>query len=228
MPFGYRKEWFAILDREGKVFLLKKWEKVLLCFVILWGVLLLPACGEKVAFQPETTQVLQATQPAKTPAGVFMGDVLTFEEVATEYGRNAGKSLDEARSIFAAQGGTQESLYRRLSVALDVAQDYRPRLDFYCKIAGNGENWQLDSIDVVELMQESKQFAGNIEVWLRSGNRIEYIINGDFFNNGVPDRVLENDRWGTGEYFGMPFVLSFTGQPSHFQYFYDGKIVDFS
>ena len=210
------------------MFLLKKWEKVLLCFVILGGLLLLPACGEKTASQPETTQAPQATQPVKTPEGISVGNVMTFEEIVTEYGENTGKSPQEARSIFAAQGGTRESLYRRLSVTLDVAQDYRPRLDFYCKITGNGENWQLDSIDVVELMQESKQFGGNIEVWLRSGKRIEYIINGDFYNNGVPDTKLEHDRWGTGDYFGMPYVLSFKGQPSHFRYFYAGETVDFS
>lgn len=77
---------------------------------------------------------------------------------------------------------------RVISIKLEVTENYFPYLDIYCHVDGDDLDWSVLSIYSIQLCRKDgrrmKQFAGNIEVYLRSNHEIEYIINGDFFNSG--------------------------------------------
>ena len=74
-----------------------------------------------------------------------------------------------------------------------------------------------------------KQFAGNIEVYLRSDHEIEYIINGDFCNSGK----TEIDNGGNvticvGEGKNVCFTLTEENPDEKGSYYYQCRNVDLS
>ena len=80
---------------------------------------------------------------------------------------------------------------RVLSVTLSVDNkpSYKPTLDFYCHVSVGDGVWGIQDIYLVQMDRSSngltKQFSGDVNVWLRGPERIEYVVNGDFYNNGT-------------------------------------------
>ena len=158
---------------------------------------------------------------------VSVSEPLTFTEMVEVFAEKGNVSYQEA---YNALGGDSRSvqprdIYRRIfSVKLDVASNYKPTLDFYCETAEGGHFYQIHSIYSVQLNREyngrSKQFAGEINFWLRTSSTIEYIINGDFYDNGtttVTGGVSINLGVGDGD--SLTFSISYSS--NHFKYFYD-------
>ena len=81
--------------------------------------------------------------------------------------------------------------YITRTVTLDVTSYNKPYIEFYCQVYAGGNFFNINSIYNVELVRKaygssiSKQFRGDLKVWLRSTQKIEYVINGDFYNNGT-------------------------------------------
>ena len=69
----------------------------------------------------------------------------------------------------------------------------------------------------VEILGLSKQFGGTVYVHLEDANRIFYIVNGDFFNNG-------STTWNAGVNIGVgrnaSIKFGVTNTTSHYQYRY--------
>ena len=158
---------------------------------------------------------------------VSVSEPLTFTEMVELFAKNENVSYQEAYNWL---GGDSRSVQPRdinrrvFSVRLDVAWNYKPTLDFYCETAEGGHFYQIHSIYSVQLNREyngkSKQFAGDIEVWLRTGSIIEYIINGDFYDNGTT--TIEGGgsiNLGVNQRGTLSFSVSYLSD--HFKYFYD-------
>ncbi len=156
---------------------------------------------------------------------------MTFEEIVARYAENDNISYQEAYELL---GGNTRSVqpystrsieYRVFSANLHVTDEYIPHIEFFCETAEGGHFFQINSIYSVQLVRSyeniSKQFSGNIEFWLRSGYDIEYIINGDFYNNGTTTvSGGANVNVGINEVASIQFIASITYSSNHYAYFY--------
>lgn len=115
---------------------------------------------------------------------VTVGDTMTYEEMIAYFAKASGISYQTAQERFPASKAASSS-YRALSVTLDVADNYKPRLEFLCEVSASGNYWGILSIYSVQLIQGSLRFVGDVEVFLRSAYQIEYVINGTFYGNGT-------------------------------------------
>lgn len=123
---------------------------------------------------------------------VTVSEVMTYDEMIQHYAQNEGITYAEAAKLFPAPrsvDGTNDIGYRTFIANLDVTSEYKPHLEFYCETAEGGHFFNINSIYSVQLVRIygsiSKQFSGDVEVWLRSSNSIEYVVNGDFYNYGT-------------------------------------------
>lgn len=117
-------------------------------------------------------------------------------------------------------------------MSLTVTSTYRPRIEFYCRTSESGSYWGILSIYSVQLVRSysgiSKQFTGNISVWLRSAYQIEYTINGDFYNNGTTTVSGGGGLdLGIGESVNISLSASMSYESNHYKYFYEHRTVAF-
>lgn len=93
----------------------------------------------------------------------------------------------EAVQLFPEPTGAREGSYRILSVTLTVEQQpsYHPTLELYCEVSVGDGVWGIVRIVNAQINGSSntmsKQFSGDVEVWLEGPERIQYIVNGDFY-----------------------------------------------
>lgn len=159
---------------------------------------------------------------------VVISEVMTYDEMIHHYAQNEGITYAEAGKLFPAPrsvDATNDIGYRTFSVTLEVTSEYKPRLEFYCETAEGGHFFNINSIYSVQLVRIygsiSKQFSGDIEVWLRSSNSIEYVVNGDFYNYGTTTSTggvgLDINLGESGK---VSFSVSTTSTDNHYAPFY--------
>ena len=134
-----------------------------------------------------------------TSDGVTVSKIMTFEEMVRRYAEVGGISYAKALRAFPMQSMSStrasDRTYRTVSVTLNVDTErgslttYHPTLELYCRISVGDGNWGIMSIYSVQMNRNSngmtKQFSGDVQVWLRGPLSIEYVVNGDFYNNGT-------------------------------------------
>lgn len=178
---------------------------------------------------------------AEQPSSVYKGSIdltsldnisvsepMTYEEMVHHYAANEGITFDEARELLppAIQTFSMRGMaYRTFTATLDVTGTYKPHLEFYCVTAEGGHFFNIESIYSVQLVRSSgnisKQFAGEVNVWLRSTHSIEYVVNGDFYNNGTTSSSGGIGlNLGIDELCTVSFSASSTETSNHFKYYY--------
>lgn len=122
-----------------------------------------------------------------------VSEVMTYDEMVNYYALRNNISFEEAveelqLSNKSATTRSTNATYRTLSVRFNVKDSYSPSIDFYCETSEYGNYWGILNIYSIQMNRYSngitKQFSGVIDAWLRSPYQIEYVINGDFYNNG--------------------------------------------
>lgn len=162
---------------------------------------------------------------------VSVSEPMTFEEMVARYAENDNITYYEAYELLGGNSrsvqpySTNDLKYRVFSANLHVTDVYIPHIEFFCVTAEGGHFFQINSIYSVQLVRSyenmSKQFSGNIECWLRSGYDIEYVINGDFYNNGTTTVAGGgNVNVGLNEVASIGFNASITYSSNHYKYFY--------
>ncbi len=168
---------------------------------------------------------------------VTVSNAMSFSEMVERYAENAGityqEALDEFPNVAApCATSTYDIYYRVFSITLNVDTSYKPHLEIFCQTSEGGHFRNIDSIYDVQLVRSyggtSKQFDGKVNVWLRNHNKIEYVVNGDFYNNGTTS--ITAGLGGTinvGESGSVTFSVTggFTG--SHYKYFYKHDTVTY-
>lgn len=173
--------------------------------------------------------------------GVTVSELMTFDETVARYARIEGISESQARMIFletkennSKREVTPRSIsYRVYSVEIPVKGSYKPHIDFYCEIASGGHFWNIYSIYSVQLNRQSgsvsKKFDGTIDTWLRKAYEIEYIINGDFYNNATTSvSGTLGAEIKVGEHGKVSFSLTGATTNSHFAYCYEQDTITVS
>ncbi|EPM8160299.1 hypothetical protein ABQD66_05060 [Enterococcus hirae] len=109
-----------------------------------------------------------------------------------------------------------------------VNKAYKPTMRFYCETSESGHFRAIKRIVAINLVREdqevAKAFSGTVYVNLEEANRIYYIVNGDFFNQGTTS-------WQIGSTSGVDSALDlrFTTKDagSHYQYSYSEHRITF-
>lgn len=159
---------------------------------------------------------------------VIVSEPMTFSETVEFYAECEGITYQEALKAFpdVPEPYSTNDVYRRvLTIPLSVNSSYKPALHLYCYTSEGGHFRNINSIYNVQLYREyngiSKQFSGDIQVWLRSSHVVEYLINGDFYNNGTTSVSLglggDINVGGTGK---ISLSASLANSTNHYDYFY--------
>lgn len=163
----------------------------------------------------------------------YISEPMTYEEMINRYAQSGGCSYEEALHNFPkAKAVNPRATYRELTVTLNVASTYKPKIAFYCETSESSQYWGILSIYSIQLIRSyngtSKQFMGDIEAWLRSAYKIEYVINGDFYNNGTTTvtGTVGSDA-GIDEKIKISLGASITTSSNHFKYFYKHETKSF-
>lgn len=201
-------------------------------FVLVFSLLYIPAYADE---NTADTEIIDVNEINNEDSDIQVSAPMSFSEMVNHYMEVNGVSYDEALKAFPVrlQKETRASAtYRTLSVSLTVTSTYRPRIEFYCRTSESGSYWGILSIYSVQLVRSysgiSKQFTGNISVWLRSAYQIEYTINGDFYNN-VTTTVSGGGGLdlGIGESVNISLSASMSYESNHYKYFYEHRTVAF-
>lgn len=159
-------------------------------------------------------------------------ELMTFDEMVSDIADKNDMTYNEAlatlpKDVRASQL-RRDIKYITRSVYFDVTSSYRPHLEFYCQVAAGGHFFNILSIYNVELVRSSsnptmsKQFQGTIKVWLRSTQKIEYVINGDFYDNGTTTSSGGiGVNAGINQLITVSFNASTTTTSNHYKYFYE-------
>lgn len=129
---------------------------------------------------------------------IKMSKVLTYDELISIIAEEDGISIDEAKNIvgpenikYTKDGKEIRATYRTLSASVDVTPVYRPTLNWYCETSESSSGGFRGILKILKVSLNrsynglSKQFSGDIYSKLENPNKIYYILNGDFYNNGT-------------------------------------------
>lgn len=156
---------------------------------------------------------------------------MNYDALVKTFAEDNGISYQAAENELAEVNSAQFT-YRVLSVTLNVTPEYKPQLKFYCETSEGGHFWGIQSIFSVQLYREyngiTKQFVGDIQVFLRSAYQIQYIINGDFFNNATIGSSSDAQMSvGIGGSFSFSVSGGAESSSNHYKYFFYDDIVAF-
>jgi hypothetical protein len=166
-----------------------------------------------------------------------MSGVLTFDEITELIAKDNNISKEEAEkhviSTFynnknVSGLSTQSSVspyaatYRTLTSRFTVTSSYQPALKYYVQTDEGGGSFRA-IVKILNVGMDrnwngmSKQFSGDVYTHLQNPNRIYYIVNGDFYNNGttVSDGSV---NIGIGDFFTVQFGVSYSS--NHYKYCY--------
>lgn len=153
---------------------------------------------------------------------------LTYEEMIQFISSNEGIAENKVREMhpdpntkkIGTRATVQSTTLHEIKIRQSVTSSYKPAVQIFVYMTGSGSFWQYDKLYDADLDRKdastgtSKQYQGKLKVEIQSKNRIFYLINGDFYNNGTTTI--------TGSVTASGVVWSGTGeisnQSNHYKY----------
>lgn len=155
-----------------------------------------------------------------------IGSVMTFDEILQDIAKTNKISIKQAEHELIGDDinirrEARSKQYRTLSQQFSVNNKYKPTMRFYCETTESGLFRGIKKILRVDMIRGykgvSKQFNGSVYVNLEDANRIFYIVNGDFYNNGTTS-YESGVNIGVGKFATIGFKVS--SSSNHYQYKY--------
>lgn len=209
---------------------MKKLTSLLLSCIVLLAIVPVNALNNQ--YSGSATISLLSEQSNE---GFIMSAPMTFTEMVERYAQNAGISYQDALAYFPASptGRTaRDANYRVFSRYLSVTDIYKPHIEFFCETVEGGHFCNITSIYSVQLVRiyngVSKQFQGDLQAWLRSSTDIEYVINGDFYNNGETSiSSTTGGSIGIDGLFSVTFNVVSESSLGHYAAIYDHATIQY-
>ncbi|WP_445486559.1 hypothetical protein [Niallia sp. 03133] len=137
-------------------------------------------------------------------SNTIVSDVMTFDEMVKKIASDENKSekavkdeliasstknLSSKSARTSAAVSVQSATYRTLSSSFTVNTNYKPTLNFYCQTTEGGGFRAIVAIKKVTMNRSyngtSHPFGGSVYTNLEDPNRIYWIVEGDFYDNGT-------------------------------------------
>ena len=152
---------------------------------------------------------------------------MTAQQLVNQYATDYDITLEQASDLLGINLYERSSqTYRTISTQITVTNSYKPSISFYCETTEYGTYHGIIRVLRTEINRNyngmSKQFSGSLYVNLEQADRIFYIINGDFFNNGS-STLSGGLNIGIGESASVNFGGSYVS--NHYKYVYhEGRV----
>lgn len=118
-------------------------------------------------------------------------ETVSYNEMVNNIATDQDITVEEARDIAGSPSLLRASpySYKHILKSLDVTFSYKPKLDIYVQMWSQGSFRQFNKVVDFNLNRNysgiSKQFSGKTSVKFINKNNIYWVINGDFYNNGL-------------------------------------------
>lgn len=157
-----------------------------------------------------------------------ISEPMTLEQLVHQYASDSGITYEKAKRIFNYYPESNISLYsdtntyNTVYTTLNISNDYKPTLRYYCMTSEYKGGWHgIIKILAVNINRgykgKSYAFGGSVYSHLVNGNKIFYIVNGDFYNNST-STVTSSINIGLGQKGSVSFGVSSTS--NHYKYYY--------
>lgn len=170
-----------------------------------------------------------------------ISDIMTFDQIANHIAKDKDVPIakvknDLNRNILQRSNLTAASSvsakYRVISTYVTVTSEYEVKLNFYCETSEGDYFHGIVKILDVSINRSytnyrtgttiTKQFSGSLYTNLEDANRIYYILNGDFYNNGTTS-AGGGVEIGIGSSAKISFSVSYAS--NYYSYCYeDGRV----
>ncbi len=218
------------VEMEGEIDMkIRKFLTFIIIFSFIFSCFSLPTYANTQNTSNQMRGITSLAELSKNPERAE--ELMTFDEMVSDIAKKNHITYSEALASLPDEVREnqlrRDIMYITRVVYLDVTSTYKPQLEFYCQVAAGGNFYNILSIYNVELVRSStnpkmsKQFQGTIKVWLRSTQQIEYVINGDFYNNGTTSSSGGiGVNAGINQLISISFSASSTTTSNHYKYFY--------
>ncbi|MCL9659217.1 hypothetical protein L2089_00855 [Paenibacillus hunanensis] len=178
----------------------------------------------------QIAKTIDLSDLSQLPDGVKVSGVMTYDELIEQIAKDNNISLVSAKSLVSSSNQNNftasaqaAATYRTITSSFTVTSTFTPYMRFYCQTDEGGGFRAIEKVISHNLVRQdertnvTKQFSGNVESHLEHQNKIHYIVNGDFYNNGTT-----NYSGGGAINVGLWAKLNFTvsGANSHYKYVY--------
>ncbi|MDQ0088876.1 hypothetical protein J2T12_002286 [Paenibacillus anaericanus] len=191
----------------------------------------LSASAEDVAAnQSSTPGITEGAINLQSVSGnTVVSDVMSFDEMVSRISSDKGISIDQASDLIRSNSGVTRSLssarlatYRTFTQQIpNSGQYFKPSVSFYCETTEGGGYGAILKILTTNLIRSydiyTLQFSGSLYVNLENGSKIHYVLNGDWYENGVTSQT-GSIGISIGEFFTASY--SVTSSNHHYRYQY--------
>lgn len=164
---------------------------------------------------------------------ITMTPVMSYNELLDYMVEVKHFSREEAVQLLPKTRASDGNRVLSVTLSVDNKPSYKPTLDFYCHVSVGDGVWGIQDIYLVQMDRSSngltKQFSGDVNVWLRGPERIEYVVNGDFYNNGTTTISAGGKvEISIGNSAGIEFSASIATTNNWYGYCYNNAIKRFT
>ena len=164
---------------------------------------------------------------------ITMTPVMSYNELLDYMVEVKHFSREEAVRLLPRTRASEGNRVLSVTLSVDNKPSYKPTLDFYCHVSVGDGVWGIQDIYLVQMDRSSngltKQFSGDVNVWLRGPERIEYVVNGDFYNNGTTTISAGGKvEISIGNSAGIEFSASIATTNNWYGYCYNNAIKRFT
>lgn len=166
-------------------------------------------------------------------SGISMTPVMSYNELLDYMVEVKHFSREEALQLIPKTRASDGNKVLSVTLSVENKPSYKPTLDFYCHVSVGDGVWGIQDIYLVQMDRSSggitKQFSGEVNVWLRGPERIEYVVNGDFYNYGTTTVSFGGKvNIDIGKNAKLDFSASVTTTDNWYAYCYDNAIKRFT
>ncbi|GIO86740.1 hypothetical protein J25TS5_36720 [Paenibacillus faecis] len=214
---------------------------ILILIVLVWGLVGLFAKGRDVSTITNYTKYgeiqLKKSDFSKvfeSEGPVYLGDglwaeALSFDELIHQIAANRNESVEKIRNIFSksgSSGAVDEIFYVHFYQPFEVGNTgWYPQIDVYVKCKGAYKDFvEIEDLHLRRSYNSgSKSFSGKIRAKMESSQRIYWVINGDFYDNGTTQTSFSG---AVGMDNDATLSFSVENQKGHFGYVYKTGYMD--
>lgn len=184
-------------------------------------------------FPNETVGVSTRVINTNDTSGITVSPIMSYAEMLDYMVNVKHFSREEAIRLLPKTRASDGNRILSVELSVENKPSYKPKLEFYCQISVGDGVWGIQEIYLVQMNRSSngitKQFSGDITTFLRGPERIEYIVNGDFYDYGTTTFTGGGSvEIKIGENAKISGTVSWSSQNNWYGYCYNNAIKKFT
>ncbi len=189
------------------------------------------AAAKSVEKNKDTDQ-LASDAAGSLPARTITSESLTLDGLAAQMATDTNMTMEQARQRIEEEstnelGASDQTQYVVFTSFFHVNDTFTPYLKIYCEIEPSGSNHYLTRVISYHMVHifgsMNKPFAGTVDVSLENPNKLHYVINGDFYEQGITTTQLDVSPDGL-----MRLTYAIANSTNWYAYVYTEQDIEYS